>query len=73
MIMMMASNAHDCVLCATTTALARTITCHSAVIQCIKGVIGLQKVWGTGNCEGVGILETEKNVWAEGMRVQVSY
>ena len=47
--MIMAAREHDCVLCATTTALDSTITCYGAVIQCIKGVIGLQKVWGTGN------------------------
>ena len=55
MIMMMAARVHDCVLCATTTALARTITCCGVGIQCIEGVMGLQKVWGTGSCEGVGI------------------
>ena len=44
--MMMAARAHDCMLCATTTVLARTITCYDAVIQCIKSVMGLQKVWG---------------------------
>ena len=73
MIMMMAAMADDCVLCATTTALARTITCYGVVIQCIKGVMGLQKVWGTVDCKGVGILEIEKNVWAERMRLQASY
>jgi len=41
--MMMAARAHDCLVCATTTALARTITCYDVVIQCIKGVMGLQK------------------------------
>ena len=71
--MMMAARAHDCVLCATTTELARTITCYGAVIQCIKGVMGLQKVWGAGNCERVGILEIEKNVWAERMGVHASH
>ena len=71
--MMMAMRAHDCVLCATTTALARTITCYGEGIQCIEGVMGLQKVWGPGNCKGVGILEIDKNVWAERMRVQQSY
>ena len=55
MIMMMAAWEHDCVLCATTTALANTITRYGAEIQCIKGVMGLQKVWGTGHCKGVGI------------------
>ena len=71
--MMMAVRAHDCVVCATTTVLARMITCYGAVIQCIECVKGLQKVWGTGNCEGLGILEIDKNVWAERMRVQQSY
>ena len=71
--MMMATREHDCLLCATTTALARTITYYGEGIQCIEGVLGLQKVWGTGNCKGVGILEIEKNVLAERMRVQTSY
>ena len=71
--MMMAAREHDCVFCATTTAHDSTITCYGAVIQCIKDVMGLQKVWGTGNCEGLGILEIEKNVWVERMRVQASY
>ena len=71
--MMMAAREHDCVLCATTIALASTITRYGAEIQCIKGVMGLQKLWVTGNCEGVGILEIEKNMWAERMRVQASY
>ena len=71
--MMMATREHDCVLCATTTGLDSTITCFGAVIQCIKGVMGLQKVWGAGNCERVGILEIDKHVWAERMRVQASY
>jgi len=39
----------------------------------MTGVMGLQGVWGNGNCEGVGILETEKKEWAERMRVQASY
>jgi hypothetical protein len=43
-IMMMAVRVHDCVVCATTTGLASTITCYGAVIQCIEGVMGLQKV-----------------------------
>ena len=42
--MTMAASEHDCVLCATTTALASTITRFGAVIQCIKGDMGLQKV-----------------------------
>ena len=46
--MMMAVRVNDCVVCATTTALARTITCYGAGIQCIEGVMGLQKVWGIG-------------------------
>ena len=71
--MMMAAMEHDCVLCATTTALASTITLYGAEIQCIKGVMGLQKLWRTGNCKGVGILEIEKNVWAERMRVHALY
>ena len=68
-----AAREHDCVLCATTTALAITITCYGAVIQCIKGVMGLQKVWGIGIHGVTGILEIEENVWAERMRVQSSY
>ena len=71
--MMMAAREHDCVLCATTTALASTITRYGAVIQCIKCVMGLQGVWGLGNCRGVRTLEIEENVWAERMRVQASY
>ena len=39
----------------------------------MTGIMGLQGFWGTGNCEGVGILETEKKEWAERMRVQASY
>ena len=71
--MMMAAREHDCVLCATTTALASTITRYGTVIQCINGVMGLQGVWGIGNRRGMGILEIEENVWAERMRVQASY
>ena len=71
--MMMAVREHDCVLCATTTALASKITRYGAVIQCMKGVMGLQGVWGIGNRRGVGILEIEENVWTERMRVQASY
>ena len=37
-----------------------------AVIQCIKGVMGLQKVWGIGNHGGSRILEIEENMRAEG-------
>ena len=72
--MMMAAREHDCVLCATTTALATsTITQYGKVILCMRGVMGLQVVWGTAYCEGVGILEIVKNVWAERRRVQASY
>ena len=70
--MMMAARTHDCVLCATTTVLARSITCYGAVIQCIKGVMGLQKVWGIGNHGGLGILEIEENMGVDRMRVQSS-
>ena len=70
--MMMAAQEHDCVLCDTTTALASTITRYGAVIQCIKGVMGLQKEWGIGNHGGSGILEIEENMRAERMWVQSS-
>ena len=46
---------------------------NGKAIQCMTGVMGLQGVWGNGNCEGMGILETEKKEWAERMRVQASY
>ena len=70
--MMMAARAHDCVVCATTTALARKITFYGVVIQCIKCVMGLQKAWGIGNQGGSGILESEENMRAERMRVKSS-
>ena len=57
-IMMMAIRDHDCVLFVTNIVLANTTTRYGKVIQCMTGVMGLQGVWGTGNCEGVGILET---------------
>ena len=72
MIIMMATREHDCVLCATTTALASTITHYGVMIQSIKGVMGLQSVWGIGNHGGSGILEIEENMRAERMRVQSS-
>ena len=64
-IMIMAMKERNCVLCATNIVLPRTITCYGAVIQCIKGVMGLQKVWGTGNCKGGDIGNWEECVGGE--------
>ena len=61
--MMMAVREHDCVLFATNIVLADTTTRYGKAIQCMTGVMGLQGVWVTGNCEVVGILETEKKEW----------
>ena len=71
--MMMGAREHDCVYLLPLLRLLAKSHGSGKVIQCMRGVMRLQGVWGTGNCKGVGILEIEENVWAERIRVQASY